>query len=133
MTLGADGFLWATQPLPCDHVGIGQMDDKGRRAVIFLNGADNPILGFTGGLVGDGGPILFADTIFLKDGKAMPLNPGANAPQCHFYFTDHGTFTQGWENRLTTIECNARVKGADGHLVSVDMRFDATQTPGSGK
>jgi hypothetical protein len=130
MTLGADGFLWATQPLPCDHVGVVQMDDKGRRTVIFLNGPDNPILGFTGGLMGGDGPIVFADTIYLTDGKAMPLNPGANAPQCHFYFTDHGTFTQGWENRLTTIECNARVKGADGHLVSVDVRFDSTQTPG---
>jgi hypothetical protein len=131
MTLGADGFLWSTQPLPCDHVGIGQIDDKGRRAVIFLNGDDNPIVGFTGGLVGGDGPILFADTIYMTDGKAMPLNPDANAPQCHFYFTDHGTFTQGWENRLTTIECNAKVKGADGHLASVDVRFDAIQTPGS--
>ena len=99
--------------------------------MIFLNGPDNPIVGFTGGLVGGDGPILFADTIYLTDGKAMPLNPDANAPQCHFYFTDHGTFTQGWENRLTTIECNAKVKGADGHLASVDVRFDAIQTPGS--
>jgi hypothetical protein len=131
MTLGADGFLWSTQPLPCDQIGIGQIDDKGRRAVIFLNGPHNPIFGFAGSLVGGDGPILLADAIYLTDGKEMPLNQGANAPQCHFYFTDHGTFTKGWENRLTTVECNAKIKGADAQLISVKVKFDATQTAGS--
>jgi hypothetical protein len=96
--------------------------------VTFSNGdSTQPVLGFAGGLMGGDGPILFAETIYLTDGKAMPLNSHVNMPSCHFYFTDHGTFTQGWENRLTTIECNLKVKGADGHLVTGDVRFDVTR------
>ena len=134
LTLGTDGFLWATQPVPCDSAIVWvKANSKGDTLVSFSNGDQGkPVLGFTGVPIDGDGPLFFSDSVYLGDGKpAMPLNPNGNGQSCHFYFTDHGTFTQGWENRLTTIECNVRVKGADGHLVSVDVRFDATQTPRS--
>jgi hypothetical protein len=92
LTVGSDGFLWSTQPLHCDSVAIMQMDDyKGHRMVTFSNSdPDNPILGFAGGLVDGYGTILLADTVYLTDGKAMPLNPGPNAPKCQFYYTNDG-------------------------------------------
>jgi hypothetical protein len=61
-------------------------DSAGRTAVTFSNG-----LSFTGDRVGGDGPLFF-------------LKAGSNAV-CHFYFTDHGTFTLGWESRITVIEC----------------------------
>jgi hypothetical protein len=154
-TLGADGFLWTTQPLHCDSVSIVQMDDyKGHRMVTFSNGdSTQPILGFAGGLMGGDGTILLAETIYGTDRKAIPLNPGANAPRCQFYYTNDGykaeklppdldpiTHAQlaakveveaykSWETRITRIECNVRVKGADGHLLTGDVRFDVTQPP----
>ena len=133
LTLGSDGFLWATQPVQCDSAIVWvKANSKGDTLVSFSNGDQGkPVLGFTGLPIDGDGPLFFSDSVYLGDGKpAMPLNPNGNGQSCHFYFTDHGTFTQGWENRLTTIECNVRVKGGDGHLVSVDVRFDSTQTPG---
>lgn len=132
LTLGSDGFLWATHPLHCDSVALVQMDDyKGHTMVTFSNGDPNsPILGFAGGLIDGDGPLFLSDTVYLEDGKAMPLNPNPGSGQgCHFYFTDHGTFTQGWESRLTTIECDLRVKGADGHLVNANVTFDVSRPP----
>jgi hypothetical protein len=128
--LGADGFLWTTEPLHCDAIALVQMDDyKGHTLVRFSNGDPNsPILGFAGGRIDGDGPFFFSDTVYLADGKAMPLSPGSGQG-CHFYFTDHGTFTQGWESRLTTIECNVRMKRADGHLLTADVKFDVTQLP----
>jgi hypothetical protein len=130
LTLGTDGFLWSTQSLSCNSVSIVQMDDyKGHTMVTFSNGDPNhPILGFAGGRIDGDGPLFFTDTAYLADGKAMPLNPGSGQG-CHFYFTDHGTFTQGWESRLTTIECDLRVKGSDGHLVNANVTFDVSQLP----
>jgi hypothetical protein len=133
LTLGSDGFLWATQPVQCDSAIVWvKANSKGDTLVSFSNGDQGkPVLGFTGVPTDGDGPLFFSDSVYLGDGKpAMPLNPNGNGQSCHFYFTDHGTFTQGWENRLTTIECNVRVKGGDGHLVSVDVRFDRAQTPG---
>jgi hypothetical protein len=155
LTVGSDGFLWSTEPLHCDSVAIVQMDDyKGHRMVTFSNGdPDNPILGFAGGLVDGDGTILLADTVYLTDGKAMPLNPGPNAPRCQFYYTNNGykaerlppgldpiTHAQlaakaeaeaykSWETRVNTIECDLRVKGADGHLVNGNVTFDVSQPP----
>jgi hypothetical protein len=128
LTLGTDGFLWSTQTLNCHSVSIMQMDDyKGHTMVTFSNGDPNhPILGFAGGRIDGDGPLFFTDTAYLADGKAMPLNSGSGQG-CHFYFTDHGTFTQGWESRLTTIECDLRVKGSDGQLVNANVTFDVTQ------
>ena len=130
LTLGQDGFLWSKQVLRCDSASILQMDDyKGHTMVTFSNGdLNHPILGFAGGRINGDGPLFFSSTIYLADGKAMPLNPGSGQG-CHFYFTDHGTFTQGWETRITTIECNVRIKTADGHLVTGDVTFDVTQPP----
>jgi hypothetical protein len=155
LTLGEDGFLWSRRVLHCDSVAIVQMDDyTGHRMVTFSNGdSTQPILGFAGGLMGGDGTILLAETIYGTDGKAIPLNPGANAPRCQFYYTNDGykaeklppdldpiTHAQlaakaeveaykSWETRITTIECNVRVKGADGHLLTGDVRFDVTQPP----
>jgi hypothetical protein len=132
LTLGSDGFLWATQPVQCDSAIVWvKANSKGDTLVSFSNGDESkPVLGLTGVPIDGDGPLFFFDSVYLGDGKpAMPLNPNGNGQSCHFYFTDHGTFTQGWENRLTTIECNGRVKGADGHLVSVDVRFDTAQKP----
>lgn len=134
LTLGSDGFLWATQPVRCESAIVWvRANSKGDTLVSFSDGNEGkPVLGFTGVPIAGDGPLFFPDSVYLGDGKpAIPINPNGNGQSCHFYFTDHGTFTLGWENRLTTIECNARVKGADGHLVSVEVRFDATQTPGS--
>jgi hypothetical protein len=127
-TLETDGFLWSTQPLSCDLVSIVQMDDyEGHTMVTFSKGDTNhPLLGFAGGRIGGDGPLFFTDTAYLADGNAMPLNPGSGQG-CHFYFTDHGTFTQGWESRITTIECDLRVKGSDGHLVNANVKFDVSQ------
>jgi hypothetical protein len=134
LTLGSDGFLWEAQPVQCDSAIVWvKANSKGDTLVSFSNGDQSkPVLGFTGIPIDGDGPLFFSDSVYLGDGKpAMPLTPNGNGQSCHFYFTDHGTFTQDWENRLTTIECNVRVKGADGHLVSVNVRFDKAQTPGS--
>ncbi len=127
LTLGADGFLWSRRPLNCDSVIIMQIDDyEGHTAVSFANGnPDNPILIFSGGRIGGDGPLFFSDNVYLGEGKAMRINP--NGKGCHFYFADHGTFTQGWESRLTTIEL--RMKTESGHLISAKVRFDASQSP----
>lgn len=132
-TLGADGFLWTTQQLHCDSISIVQMDDyKGHTMVTFsTSDSNNPTLGFAGGLIGGDGPLFFSDTVYLADGKAMPLNHDGSRHGCHFYFTDHGTFTQGWEGRLTTVECDLRVKTETGHLISADVTFNVTRTPAS--
>jgi hypothetical protein len=132
-TLGSDGPLWATQLVQCDSATVWvKANSKGDMLVSFSNGDPaKPVLGFAGIPIDGDGPLSFSDSVYLGDGKpAIPLNPNGNGQSCHFYFTDHGTFTQGWQNRLTTIECNVRVKGADAHLVSVDVRFDSAQTPG---
>lgn len=131
LTLGADGFLWATRPLSCDSVVIMQIEDyKGHTAVSFSNGnPENPILIFAGGRIGGDGPLFFSDTVYLAKGKAMPLNSGGNGQGCHFYFTDHGTFTEGWTSRLTTIECNLKVKSETGHLTEASVTFKTSQPP----
>jgi hypothetical protein len=135
LTLGSDGLLWATQPVPCNSALVWlNANSNGETLVSFSNGdPSKPVLGFTGVPVDGDGPLFFPDSVLLGDGKpAMQLNPSGNAQSCHFDFTDHGTFTQGWENRLTAIECNLRMKRADGHIVSVDIRFNATRTPKAG-
>lgn len=130
-TLGADGFVWTTQPLHCDSVAVVQMDDyEGHTMATFSNGdPKNPILGFAGGRIGGDGPLFISDTVYLADGKAIPLNRDGSGNGCHFYFTDHGTFTPGWENRLTTIECDFRVKTETGRLIQVSVTFNASQPP----
>jgi hypothetical protein len=130
-SLGADGFVWTEQPLHCDSMAVVQMDDyQGHTMVTFSNGdPKNPILGFAGGRVDGDGPLFFSDTVYLADGKALPLNQGGTGQGCHFNFTDHGTFTQGWENRLTTIECDLRVKTDIGHLINANVTFDVSQPP----
>lgn len=134
LTLGSDGFLWSTRPVSCDSALVWvKANSKAETAVSFSNGDPaKSLIGFSGVPIDGDGPIFFPDSIYLGDGKpALQLNPNGDGQSCHFYFTDHGGFTPGWENRLTVIECNARVKLADGHLISADVRFDATQTPGA--
>ncbi len=130
LSLGSDGCLWSTRVLRCDSVVLVQMDDyQGHTMVTFSNGDTNsPILGFAGGRIDGDGPLFLSDTVYLEDGKALPLSPGSGQG-CHFHFTDHGTFTQGWQSRLTTIECDLRVKGADGHLVNANVKFGVSQPP----
>lgn len=129
LTLGADGHLWATQPLQCDSAFIWiKADSKGKTLVSFSNGdLSKPVLGFSGIPVDGDGPLFFSDSVYLGDGKsAMPLAPGSGQG-CHFYFTDHGAFTQGWENRLSVIECDLRVKTEAGQLIHANVTFDASQ------
>jgi hypothetical protein len=155
LTLCSDGFLWSTQMLNCTSVSIVQMDDyKGHRMVTFSNGNSTPpLLGVAGGLWTGDGTILSATTIYGPDGKAIPLEPGANAPSCQFYYTNDGykakklpqgldpiTYAQlaakahaeayeSWETRITGIQCSVRVKGSDGHLLTGDVKFDVTPPP----
>jgi hypothetical protein len=130
LTLGTDGFLWSTQSLSCDSVSIVLIEDyKGHTLVTFSNGElSNPILGFAGGRLDGEAPSFFTSTAYLADGKAMPVNPGSGQG-CRFYFTDHGTFTHGWQGRLTTVECDLRVKGSDGHLLNANVTFAVSQPP----
>ncbi len=132
LTLGSDGLLWATQPVQCDSALVWlKANAKGQTLVSFGNGdLGKPALGFAGMPAEGNGPFFFPDLLYLEAGKpAMQPNPNDNGQSCHFYFTDHGTFTQGWENRLSTIECSAKVKRADGHLITVEVRFDTARTP----
>jgi hypothetical protein len=134
LTLGADGLLWATQPISCDSVIVwpkANSNAKGETLISFTNGDPNkPVLGFTGVPVDGDGPLFFPDGVYLGDGKPpIEIDSHGNGQTCRFYFTDHGAFTQGWENRLTTIECGVRVKRADGHLVSVDVKFHRAELP----
>jgi hypothetical protein len=74
-----------TAPAHCDAATV-VTDAAGHTSVTFSNA-----LSFTGDRIGGDGPLFF-------------LKAGSNAT-CHFYFTDHGSFTSGWESRLTVIEC----------------------------
>jgi hypothetical protein len=132
LTLGSDGFLWGNQPVQCDSAIVWvKANSTDKTLVSFSNGDPaSPALAFSGVPIDGNGPLFFSDSVYLGDGKpALQLNPNGNGQSCHFYFTDHGAFTEGWQNRLTTIECNVKVKGADGHLVSASVRFDSTQAP----
>ena len=120
LKLGSDGFLWSTRLLNCDSVAI--VDDKGHTAVTFSDGVM-----FAGGRVNGDGPLFFSDAVNLGSGPDIHLNP--NQQGCHFYFTDHGTFTQGWESRLATIECELRMKTGAGHLISATVSFTVAATP----
>jgi hypothetical protein len=134
LTLGSDGLLWATKPVPCDSVVVwlkANSNPKGDTLISFSNGdLSKSILGFTGVPADVDGPLFLPDGVYLGDGRpALSLNPNGAGQSCHFYFADHGTFTEGWESRLITIECNAKTKRADGHIISVDVRFDTAQSP----
>lgn len=131
MTLGADGFLWTQQPLHCDSIVITQFDDhEGHTAVSFSNGDPaNPILIFAGDLIGGDGPLFFPHVFYLSGQKAVSLSPGGNGKACHFYFATGGGFAQGWENRITAVECELREKTEDGHLISASVAFKVIQTP----
>jgi hypothetical protein len=118
LKLGSDGFLWSTRSLNCDSVAI--VDDKGHTVVAFSNDPTKTVL-MLAGERGDG-PLFFSDAVNLGSGPDIQLNP-SQASSCYFYFTDHGTFTQGWEGRLTIIECELRMKTEAGHLISAKVRF----------
>lgn len=124
-TLGPDGYLWTMSPLDCDSVFVVlKRDSKGYTAVRFLSDASKtPVLGFAGNRIDGDGSIFFSESVVLGDQKASRLTPGSGQG-CHFYFTDHGTFTPGWENRLTTIECDLRMKTPDGHLINANVTFN---------
>lgn len=134
LTLGSDGFLWATRPIPCKSAIVWVKANSNPKGDMLLSLSNDdpgkPALSFTGVPVDGNGPFFFPDALYLGDGKpAMQLNPNGNGQGCHFYFTDHGAFTLGWENRLTTIECDLRVKTETGHLIYASVRFDVTQAP----
>ena len=88
-------------PVKCDSVTV--VDHDGHVAVTFSNG-----LGFTGNRIDGDGPLFFSDSVVVN-GKSIPIQSDGHYQGCRFYFTDHGTFTQGWESRLTIIECNVRL------------------------
>ena len=84
-----------------------------------------------GSLAGADGSILFANTVYFADGKAMPLNPAPNPPQCQFSYSDDGfTETRGTKAALVSrIACDLRLKSGDGHLVHANLIFDVSQPP----
>ena len=131
LKLGSDGYLWKEQPIKCDSVSLVQMDDyEGHTMVTFSNGdPNNPILGFAGGRVGGDAPLFFSDTVYLSDGKAMSLNRDGSGQGCHFFPQTVGLFTRGWENRLTTIQCDLKVKTETGRLIQANVTFTASQPP----
>ena len=77
-------------------------------------------------------PYSFRTPFTLGDGKpGMKLTPNGNGQSCHFYFTDHGTFTQGWESCLSAIGSAMRERrGLMVTFISVDVRFDTAQASG---
>ena len=133
LTLGSDGFLWTNQLVQCDSAIVWvKANSKGDTLVSFSNGDPaKPVLGFAGGPIDGNGPVFFSNSVYLGDGKpAMKLNSTGDGQSCHFSFTDHGTFTQGWESRLSTIECNARVKVLMGPcFCRFEIRRDSVTTP----
>lgn len=92
-------------PITCDSVALGFID--GHVGVLFLNGS-KIVIGFSGDLIGDDGPLFFPTAIRLEGGKEVPVPPGGHNNSCHFCFSDHGAFTPGWEHRLTSIECDSQ-------------------------
>ena len=123
--LGQDGFLWTTSSLNCDSaLVLLKGDSKSYTAVSFLSDdAKTPVLGFAGNRIDGDGSLFLSDRVALGDQKALPLTPDSGQG-CHFYFTDHGTFTPGWESRLTEIECELRMKTPDGHLINANVTFN---------
>jgi len=94
---------------------------EGKVSVAISNG-----YGFAGDLVGGGAPMFFSSDILLPDGREM--KPKGNGGGCHFYFTNGGgTFTQGWESRLTTVECDIKVE-FEGQKIFKEFRFDVTKS-----
>lgn len=132
LTLGSDGFLWTTQTLSCDSALVKTDKTTGHVRVMFSNGgSSSPVLGFSGSQIGGDGPLVFSDTVYLNDGQTLSFQSGGNGQGCHFYFADHGTFTEGWQHRLTVIECEVRVKNSAGKLISGNVKFEATQSTSS--
>lgn len=125
LTLGADGFLWAVRPLGCDAAIVMQVEDrKGHTVVSFSNGDPaNPILSFAGDLIDGEGPLFFPDTAYFGSGEASHFTPTGSGEGCQFYFADRGGFSDGWQRRLTAIECEARIKAPDGHLTTASVTF----------
>jgi hypothetical protein len=95
-----------SKPVSCNAATLTTASD-GRTTASFSNG-----LSFTGVRIDGDGPLFFTDTI-VNDGTPVQIAPGSGQG-CHFYFTDHGTFTKGWEQRLTIIECDVKLQGARG-------------------
>ncbi len=132
LTLGADGFLWATQPVQCDSALVwANFRSRGHTIVMFQNGdPHNMTLGFLGLPVDRVSDAAFlADGVYLGAGKpGMPISqmPHEDSPLCVVYFTDHGTFTPGWQNRLTGIRCDVTAKTATG-LIHASMTFHTSQ------
>lgn len=106
----ANQQTWITEkgscrgPVTCDSAAFKFVDSHVE--VQFLNGS-LIVIGFSGDLIGGDGPLFFPTAIRLVNGKEMSVPPGGHNNSCHFYFTDHGTFTKGWEHRLTAIECGS--------------------------
>jgi hypothetical protein len=132
LTLGVDGFLWATQPVQCDSALVWiNVNSKGHTMVMFQNGGlHNMTLGFLGLPVDRAWDAAFlADGVYLGEGKpGMPISqmPHEDSPLCVVYFTDHGTFTPGWQNRLAGIQCDATAKTATGPI-HASMTFHTNQ------
>ena len=124
-TLGPDGFLWSTEALNCDSVLVVLKSDSSEYTVVSFSNdnAKIPVLGLAGKRIDGDGPLFLSDGVALGDQKSLPLTPGSGQG-CHFYFTDHGTFTPGWEDRLTAIECDLRMKTLDGHLIKANVTFN---------
>lgn len=70
------------KPVECSSAAI---QTSGERVTVTFSGGQS----FSGARVGGDGPLF--------------LSPQGTA--CRFYFTDHGTFTEGWESRLVAVEC----------------------------
>jgi len=104
-----------TPAIKCDSLIILQI--KGHTVVSFSNGDPaNPVLIFTGDLnkvTGVERPFFSIDGVNWGDGSptmhvhaSEPNDPNDMGGRgCYFHFLDQGSFTPGWEKRLTMVEC----------------------------
>jgi hypothetical protein len=105
-----------TPAINCDSVII--MRVEGKTLVSFSNGDPaKPVLMFAGALnkvTGVERPFFTIEGVSWGDGNPMmriPLTQGTMGPTdmagrgCYFHFMDQGSFTAGWETRLTMVEC----------------------------
>lgn len=121
MTVSADGSRWATDELHCTSAVV--QAKAGRTAVAFGNcGPEYPIISFRGALVGGEAPVFLTEVAALQGDKAEPIAP-VSGSGCHFFFSDHGGFTPGWQDRLTAIKCDLKLTRETGSFVRASVSF----------
>jgi hypothetical protein len=97
-----DGLLWEIKLLSCDTaVVVLKGDTEGYAAAAFLNAGDPAkiLFCFAGNAAKNS---FFTNSVSLEGQKPVSFIPDGTHG-CHFYFTDGGSFTLGWQTRLGTL------------------------------